>query len=100
MADTVIARGVADTPRLDTISYYDDSEPNWNERPYFTKVEEKRGGTAWHITVGAQDPEEKSESGQPPESPCDRFEQTPAYGGKPSPQVRICLAPHGTSDLL
>ena len=43
MADTIIARGAAETPRLDTLSYYDDSEPNWNERPYFTKVEEKRG---------------------------------------------------------
>ena len=50
MADTIIARGAADTPRLDTISYYDDSEPNWNERPYFTKVEEKRGRMGWHIT--------------------------------------------------
>jgi asparagine synthase (glutamine-hydrolysing) len=57
MADTIIARGAADTPRLDTISYYDDSEPNWNERPYFTKVEEKRGRTGWHVNVGAQDPE-------------------------------------------
>ena len=52
MADTIIARGAAETPRLDTISYYDDSEPNWNERPYFTKVEEKRGRTGCHIDVG------------------------------------------------
>src|SRR5260370_12733385 len=33
MADTVIARGADETPRLNTISYYNDSEPNWNERP-------------------------------------------------------------------
>ena len=51
MADTIIARGNAETPRLDTLSYYDDSEPNWNERPYFTKVEEKRGRTGCHIDV-------------------------------------------------
>ena len=56
MADTIIARGAAETPRLDTISYYDDSEPNWNERPYFTKVEEKRGRTGCHIDVGKQEP--------------------------------------------
>jgi len=56
MADTIIARGAAETPRLDTISYYDDSEPNWNERPYFTKVEEKRGRTGTHIDVGKQEP--------------------------------------------
>src|SRR5882724_10466779 len=55
MADTIIARGVAETPRLDTISYYDDSEPNWNERPYFTKVEEKRGCIGCHIDLGKQE---------------------------------------------
>jgi len=57
MADTVIARGTADTPRLDTISWYDDSydhlEPDWNERPYFTKVEEKRGRTGCQINLGS-----------------------------------------------
>jgi len=52
MADTIIARGIAETPRLDTISHYDDSEPHWNERPYFTKVEEKRGRTGWHSHPG------------------------------------------------
>jgi asparagine synthase (glutamine-hydrolysing) len=56
MADTIIARGMAETPRLDTISYYNDSEPNWNERPYFTKVEEKRGRTGCHIDTGVQEP--------------------------------------------
>ena len=48
VADDVIAQERAQTIRLDTISYYDDSEPNWNERPYFTKVEEnaaERAGT-------------------------------------------------------
>jgi len=55
MADTIIARGSAETPRLDTVSYYNDSEPNWNERPYFTKVEEKRGRTGCHIDAGKQE---------------------------------------------
>ncbi len=55
MADTIIARGAAETPRLDTVSYYDDSEPNWNERPYFTKVEEKRGRTGTHIDMGKRE---------------------------------------------
>ena len=53
MADALIARGFADPPRLDTVSYCDDSEPHWNERPYFTKVEEKRGRTGCHIDVSA-----------------------------------------------
>lgn len=55
MADALITRGVAETPRVETISYYNDSEPNWNERPYFTKVEEKRGRTGCHIDVGTQE---------------------------------------------
>jgi asparagine synthase (glutamine-hydrolysing) len=55
MADTFIARDPAESPRLDTISYYADSEPNWNERPYFTKVEEKRGRIGWHLDVGKQE---------------------------------------------
>ena len=34
---------------LDTLSYYDDTEPNWNERPIFTAVEAKRGKSGIHI---------------------------------------------------
>src|SRR5208337_2935747 len=55
MADSLLARGLADTPRLDTLSFFDEDEPNWNERPYFEKVEEKRGVTGCHIEVSAQE---------------------------------------------
>lgn len=55
MADEIIGHGEGETPRLDTVSYYDDSEPNWNERPYFTKVEEKRGRSGCHIDVGLRE---------------------------------------------
>lgn len=55
MADDLIGQGLAETPRLDTISYYDDSEPNWNERPYFTKVEDRRGRTGCHIDLASQE---------------------------------------------
>lgn len=55
MADTIIARGEAETPRLDTISWYDDSydhiEPDTNEQRYFSKVEDKRGRTGFHIDL-------------------------------------------------
>jgi asparagine synthase (glutamine-hydrolysing) len=54
VADQVIGLGLGETPRLDTVSYYDDSEPNWDERSYFTKVEEKRGRIGCHVDVGAQ----------------------------------------------
>jgi asparagine synthase (glutamine-hydrolysing) len=56
LADFLMDRGKADAPRLDTLSYYDDSEPNWNERPYFEKVEQKRGRQGWHINVSTCSP--------------------------------------------
>jgi asparagine synthase (glutamine-hydrolysing) len=56
MADTIIARGMAQTPRLDTVSDYDDSEPNWNERPYIAKVESHRGRGGCHIDISSFNP--------------------------------------------
>ena len=74
IADSIIARGAAATTRLDTLSYYNDSEPNWNERPYFTKVEELRGREGCHVDVGKPEPFLLDfDSG--------RFAATPAYGG-------------------
>lgn len=100
MADTIVARGAAETPRLDTLSMYDDSEPNWNERPYFSKVEEKRGRTGWHINVGAQDPEKIPATEPTPESPHGRFVPTPGYDGRTSPQIRMCMASQGNRVVL
>jgi len=51
IADALLLREPGLTPRLDTLSYYDDDEPNWNERPYFTLVERKRGREGLHIAV-------------------------------------------------
>jgi asparagine synthase (glutamine-hydrolysing) len=56
VADLILAQGQTEAPQLDTVSYYDDREPNWNERPYFTRVEEKRGRTGCHIDVGDRYP--------------------------------------------
>jgi asparagine synthase (glutamine-hydrolysing) len=53
MADSIAAEGHYDAPRLDTVSFYDDHEPNWNERPFFTKVEEKRSRAGFHIDVSS-----------------------------------------------
>jgi asparagine synthase (glutamine-hydrolysing) len=58
MADIVMARGAAETPRVDTVSYYNDCEPSWNERPYFSKVEEQRGRVGLHIDANAQSTQE------------------------------------------
>jgi asparagine synthase (glutamine-hydrolysing) len=51
MADLSIGIGEAETPTLDTLSFYDSSEPNWDERPFFTRVEETRGRKGFHIDV-------------------------------------------------
>ena len=80
MADNLIARGSAELPRLDTVSYYDDSEPNWDERAYFTKVEERRGRTGCHIDVSAP-PDLVLSRG------CGSFAATPNSGGRHSDEV-------------
>lgn len=36
---------------IDTVSYYDNSESNWNEKPYFTAVERRRGKAGIHIAT-------------------------------------------------
>jgi asparagine synthase (glutamine-hydrolysing) len=97
MADTIIARGAVETPRMDTLSYYDDSEPNWNERPYFTKVEEKRGRTGTHINVGNREsPLVQLES--------DRFAANPGSSGgrlsEASSQLAACMTAQGNRVVL
>ena len=55
MADAVIDRGAAEYPRLDTISWFDDSydhlEPDTNELHWISKVEKKRNRTGHHINL-------------------------------------------------
>ncbi len=97
MADEIIARGEASTPRLDTLSYYDDSEPNWNEKPYLTKVEEKRGRTGCHIDLGNQKLFEC-------ELKSDRFVATPGSSGghanEASRQFAACIVSAGHRVVL
>jgi asparagine synthase (glutamine-hydrolysing) len=52
MADIIMGEGNGPAPRLDTISYYDDNEPNWNELPYVSLVERKRRRKGYHVDVG------------------------------------------------
>jgi asparagine synthase (glutamine-hydrolysing) len=82
MADTVIARGAAETPRLDTISWYDDSyehlEPDTNERRFFTKVEEKRGRIGCHIDLRSLNKDTGSQKSFVFEFDNDRFAAMPS----------------------
>jgi asparagine synthase (glutamine-hydrolysing) len=80
MADVVMARGQADCPRIDTISWYDDSydhlEPDFNELHWVAKVEAKRGHRGYHINLAHL----KADSSQPspePEFENDHFAPTP-----------------------
>jgi len=97
MADTILARGSAEAPRLDTVSYYNDSEPNWNERPYFTKVEERRGRTGTHIDVSKQGSFQL-------ESDNERFAATPSSGcwrpDEASRQFAACMTSQGNRIVL
>lgn len=40
---------------VDTLSCYDDSEPSWNERPYFSITEARRGKVGIHIQAAHDD---------------------------------------------
>lgn len=73
MADFVLSRAHTETPRLDTISYYDDSEPNWNEGAYFDVVERKRGRAGLHLPVNFR-------NSLRPRFRANRFAPTPGSG--------------------
>lgn len=49
MADSILAKEGAEAPRIDTLSYYDKTEPSGDDWIYFQKVEEKRGRSGAHI---------------------------------------------------
>ncbi len=51
MADDILANEGAQLPRLDTISYYDDTEPNGDDSIYFPKIEQKRGTVGIHVDI-------------------------------------------------
>jgi asparagine synthase (glutamine-hydrolysing) len=54
MADKVTDPSNLKTSLVDTLSYYDDLEPDWNERPYFQAIERHRGKSGTHIEQGSQ----------------------------------------------
>jgi asparagine synthase (glutamine-hydrolysing) len=96
MADAILSRGGGEFSRLDTLSYYDDSEPNWNERTYFAKVEEKRGRIGWHIDVGAAEGPRFGFANS-------RFTATPGSGrplNEASRKFSSCLATNGYRVVL
>lgn len=70
-------------PCLNTLSYLDDSEPNWNERPFLKAVEDLRGRPGFHVDVNMQ-------LSFIPLRDSARFPDTPAIGVVPSvPQQKV-----------
>jgi asparagine synthase (glutamine-hydrolysing) len=53
-ADLIMQRKQAADTSLSTISFFDESEPNWNEAAYFKRVEQKLGRTGCHIDTSMQ----------------------------------------------
>jgi len=49
MCDDLRKSGGHPSEPVHTLSFYDDSEPDWNEKPYFSAVEARRGWTGTHI---------------------------------------------------
>jgi asparagine synthase (glutamine-hydrolysing) len=85
MADLVIACGQAECPRLDTLSWFDDSydqlEPDTNELHWIAKVEEKRRSSGYHINL--RELKAKEDIPQRPFTPAfdnDSFAATPFPG--------------------
>jgi asparagine synthase (glutamine-hydrolysing) len=49
-----LRRSANPNPQLiDTLSFYDDSEPNWNEKPFFAIVEAERGKSGIHFPISS-----------------------------------------------
>jgi asparagine synthase (glutamine-hydrolysing) len=56
MADKIAQSRSPDGELVDTVSYYDDTEPDWDERPYFTAVERHRSKSGIHLDCSTQTP--------------------------------------------
>jgi asparagine synthase (glutamine-hydrolysing) len=56
MADKILRNQSDGSDLLDTISYYDDTEPDWDERPFFEAVEQYRNKRGIHLDCSERIP--------------------------------------------
>jgi asparagine synthase (glutamine-hydrolysing) len=56
MADKIAKDERGSSSPIETVSYYDDTEPDWDERPYFEAVEAQRNKRGIHIDWSARTP--------------------------------------------
>ena len=105
MADELLRSGAAAAPRLETVSYFNDYEPHWNERPYFSKVEEQRNRTGYHLEVGTPESAEFTSDSHPfPPAPFSRkrsSQQTQAFEAwVSSERIRVVLSGVGGDEFM
>lgn len=55
MADQIRRSSIPSEELVDTISFYDDSEPSWDEKRYFSTTEAKRGKGGIHVATSFAD---------------------------------------------
>ncbi|HEU0046033.1 MAG TPA: asparagine synthase C-terminal domain-containing protein, partial [Nitrososphaera sp.] len=51
MADDILGKAIAETPSMDTFSFWDNKEPDDDDFLFFAKVEEKRGRIGHHAEL-------------------------------------------------
>jgi asparagine synthase (glutamine-hydrolysing) len=56
IADKIVEEGSGRLDSIDTVSYFDDTEPDWNERPYVTAIEKHRGKEGVYIDCSMRVP--------------------------------------------
>jgi asparagine synthase (glutamine-hydrolysing) len=56
VADQIIKRRHSAAKRPDTLSFFDETEPDWDERPYFSAVESHRNKTGTHVDCSSRRP--------------------------------------------
>jgi asparagine synthase (glutamine-hydrolysing) len=105
MADELFAGCGTPQFRVQTISYYTDFDPNWNDKKFFTIVEQKRGQPGCHVDVTELD-----DSCLP--TTTKGFPVTPGSNGKPgkatqelagylhSHEIRVLLSGIGGDEVL
>lgn len=92
---------------VDTISRFDDSEPNWDERRYFSIVEARRGKSGIHLNIGAEnrtfEPLDVSENAPPSMPGIDRYaaaRQKQFSEAMAAGNYRVILSGIGGDELL
>jgi asparagine synthase (glutamine-hydrolysing) len=86
--------------KIDTVSWYNDDEPHWNERPWFTRVEAQRGQTGLHIDVNSVRPEAEDSGPGFPCRPGASMRRNPVAEFMMSHGHRVLLSGIGGDEFL